>query len=280
MGEAGINHFSHEKHPLKLIENWETVIVGDVVISCSGCREPISTLSSGTVYGCIPCIYFLHKTCAQLPSTFIHHFHPLHLLILTCDYRVKYWGCDVCDTHRLSEVFVYFCEKCNFAACTKCVVKAIADEAATVALKEEASIKLKHEGHDPQHTLTLQSRSATFTCDACQTEEKDFLYVCDDCDFWIHKTCAHSPTTIDLPSHHRHPLFLVYSLPENFLNYMYFCNFCKKCIRHFDWLYHCANCRFFAHIKCALNADKFPTLRSYLFIYIYYVYVYVYWWLL
>ncbi|XP_071727572.1 protein VACUOLELESS GAMETOPHYTES-like [Rutidosis leptorrhynchoides] len=189
-----IDHLSHKQHPLKLIENWDTVEGIDAdVINCDGCQEPVSISLGEPAYGCIPCNYFWHKTCAQLPSTFTHHFHPFHALALTHTNLRTFWSCEVCNNKHLFKGFTYRCDPCDFDACIKCVVAAIADEAVAVALKEEASIKFKHEGHHPQHTLTLQLRSATFRCDACQTEEKDNLYHCDDCDFWIHKTCAHLP---------------------------------------------------------------------------------------
>ncbi|KVH69804.1 uncharacterized protein LOC112503979 [Cynara cardunculus var. scolymus] len=141
---------------------------------------------------------------------------------------------------------------CDFDACTKCGL--------AVALKEEALIEFKHEGH-PQHTLTLQSRSASFRCDACQAKDEDLFYQCDSCDFWLHKTCASLAPTIDLPHHPNHPLVLVYSLPDNFYKFWYYCEFCDKTIRKNGWLYHCANCRYFAHIKCALNAEQ-PSIPS------------------
>ncbi|XP_071730518.1 uncharacterized protein [Rutidosis leptorrhynchoides] len=253
-----INHVSHEEHPLKLIENWKTI--EGRIVRCGGCLEPISKSSLGeceSTYGCITCNYFWHKKCAQLPSTFTHPSHLNHTLTLTI--RVSVWNCDVCKDGRLLNRFSYYCSPCDFDACIKCVV----EDAAVIVHKDEAAIKLIHEGHHPKHTLTLRLRSTRFHCDVCQTDENDFLYKCDDCDFLIHKTCAHLPPTIDLHSHHhQHPVVLVYSLPYKFHRFIYYCYFCEKYVRRRDWLYHCANCSFFAHIKCALNADKFSTPRD------------------
>ncbi|PWA51068.1 C1-like protein [Artemisia annua] len=252
MGE--INHFSHVKHSLKLIENWETIVddhgekKGEV--RCEGCREPISILG-GSVYGCVECGYFLHKTCTELAPTINHHFHPFHPLTIN---HQKYsgWGCDVCGDRDILPGFSYRCDDCDFDSCLKC--------AAAIAPKDATLIKLKHEGHS-QHTLTLQSRSASFLCDACHTEDRDFFYQCNDCDFWIHKNCTTLAPTIELP-HHHHPLVLVYSLPDNFYKFRFYCEFCNKVIIRNDWLYHCANCRYFSHIKCALNAQLRPTPRD------------------
>ena len=99
MGE--INHFSHEEHSLKLIENWETIVddhgekKGEV--HCEGCGETISVLG-GSAYGCIECRYFLHKKCAELPPTINLHFHLFHPLTLIV--RRVYWRCNVCRTNK------------------------------------------------------------------------------------------------------------------------------------------------------------------------------------
>ncbi|GJS89827.1 C1-like protein [Tanacetum coccineum] len=219
MGE--INHFSHEVHSLKLIENWETTVddVGEKKgeVHCEGCLEPISLLG-GSAYACIECGYFLHKTCAELTPVINHHIHPLHPL--TLKHKYNRWSCDVCGARHIARGFSYKCVECDFDSCLKC--------AAAIAPKDATLIKLKHEGHS-QHTLTLQSRSASFLCDACHTKDEDFFYQCNDCDFWIHK---------------------------------FYREFCNKVIIRNDWLYHCANCRYFSHIKCALNAQLRSTPRD------------------
>ncbi|KAI3691937.1 hypothetical protein L6452_31740 [Arctium lappa] len=253
MGE--INHFMHREHSLKFIENLEVVVGISVdndekngVGHCHGCQEP---MLGGSGYGCIPCHYFLHKKCVELRPTINHHIHPLHPLTLV-DHGDLEWTCDACRKEGQVGGFSYYCIQCDFDACTKC--------SAAIARKEEALIKFQHEGH-PEHTLTLQSRSASFLCDACHSKDEGLLYQCEDCDFWIHKTCTSLAPTINLPHHHKHPLVLVYSLLDNFYKFEYFCEFCDRYILRNGWLYHCANCRYFAHIKCALNAMQ-PLISS------------------
>ncbi|PWA72781.1 C1-like protein [Artemisia annua] len=269
-----INHFGHEDHPLKLID-WETIrgtMKGDddgqenskgVVVGCDMCEEPLSI--GEPAYACIQCRFLLHKSCSQLPETInlpSLYQHPLKMFMLKNEI-LEFWVCDICRK-RITKGFEYFSEhgQRTFIACSNCFLPEFARKAEADAIKEEASIKLKHEGHS-QHTLTLQLRPASFHCDACKTEEKGLFYLCDGCDFWIHKTCASLASTIHLPVyHHKHPLVLVYSLPEKFYNFSYFCKFCNKYIQLNEWLYHCGNCRFFAHIKCALKAETTSTLRD------------------
>nr|GFA67931.1 hypothetical protein [Tanacetum cinerariifolium] len=165
------------------------------------------------------------------------------------------YPCQVCR-QRITKGFGY---GGGINACSDCCLAEFARKAEADAIKEEATVKLEHIGH-PQHTLTLQLRPASFLCDGCKTEEKGLFYQCYSCDFWIHKTCASLAPTIRLPDHyHKHPLVLVYSLPDKFFKYQYYCKFCNKYIRRDEWLYHCANCRYFSHIKCALNAQQHPS---------------------
>ncbi|KAI3691995.1 hypothetical protein L6452_31799 [Arctium lappa] len=207
-----INHFSHKKHPLKLI-NWETVVgvVDDNdekkdVARCYGCQEPIV---GGIAYGCISCSHFMHETCAKLPPTFTHHQDPLHPLTLKDKSYTSYWYCDVCGNEHIIGGLSYRCSLCNFDACLKCVIVAAAQEVVVAALKKEALIKLKHKGHS-QHTLTLQLRSATFHCDACNTKDEDL--------YFVHIKCAlnaeHHSTLSDTVG--------TYAPEENFNEFMLF----------------------------------------------------------
>ncbi|KAI3692158.1 hypothetical protein L6452_31967 [Arctium lappa] len=154
--------YSHLDHPLKLIENKATIVgVGDdgKQVCCDWCQEPIS---DGSVYGCIPCHYYLHKTCAPAEVPFRHYLHALHPLILfhfDSKYH-RYWSCDVCELKQKVR-FSYYCSLCDFNVCTQCVIADVASNAATTRLKEEASNKFTHDGH-PQHTLTLQLKPASF----------------------------------------------------------------------------------------------------------------------
>ncbi|KAL7595679.1 hypothetical protein Lser_V15G30209 [Lactuca serriola] len=269
---AEINHFSHKSHPLKLV-NVETILGASIhshgadekpgVIGCYACQNPIL---SGFVYGCIQCHHFMHKKCSQvapilnLPSIYEH---PLTVFDFGYE-KSSHWSCYVCRNQHKIKGFCYFYSKPEynifFNACINCCLAEIARKAEADAIKEEGRIKIEHKGH-PQHTLTLQLRPGSFRCDACNTKDEGLFYLCYSCDFWIHKTCAFLDTSINLPHHHNHPLFLIYSLPEKFFKFAYYCEICSIYIRRNGWLYHCANCRYFAHIRCALNA-KFSSTTA------------------
>ncbi|CAI9290987.1 unnamed protein product [Lactuca saligna] len=68
--------------------------------------------------------------------------------------------CDVCRIRKTPGVFSYIFikdSKYTFAACIDCCVARISLKAEADAIKEEAKIKVQHEGH-PHHTLSLQLR--------------------------------------------------------------------------------------------------------------------------
>nr|XP_043629872.1 uncharacterized protein LOC122601170 [Erigeron canadensis] len=189
-----------------------------------------------------------------------HSLHPLHSLSRTSCLDYDILLCDVCGQELIFDT-CHRCEPCKFVVCSKCVMAEKAQKDAATALKEELVIKFVHDGHNPQHTLTIQSRPAAFHCNACNTKKEDMFYQCDQCDFWIHKACTSLLETIDLPYLHHHKLDLVFSLPEKFYNYKYKCELCDKRIMQTDWTYHCSNCRYFIHIKCVPNSDQPSTQR-------------------
>ncbi|GKC98702.1 C1-like protein [Tanacetum coccineum] len=185
-----INHFSHEKHPLKLINGAGNEEKPEGV-RCFGCAKPISP--SDSTYGCTECRFFLHKSCAQLPLTInlpsIFQ-HPLKLInFRTTGY--KSFTCFVCGLHLFAHWLCY-CPNGDvkiFVACISCCVVEISHKVEADAIKKQATVKFEHEGH-PEHTLTLQLRPASFRCDVCHTKDEGLFYQCDSCDFWIHQTCT------------------------------------------------------------------------------------------
>lgn len=78
--------------------------------------------------------------------------------------------CDICDNEIK---FAYACEDCNFDVCVDCAFARPSDE---------HRVFFCHEGH-PEHALTLLQGEASFLCDACREEFRDFSYVCVDCNF-------------------------------------------------------------------------------------------------
>ncbi|XP_074348476.1 uncharacterized protein LOC141703304 [Apium graveolens] len=250
MGE--LKHFIHE-HELILNEA-ETVVGTDVV--CAMCRQPINKLidafitcnTSKTVgSSSSDCVsFFLHKTCSELPLMFTHPVIPQHHLTLL-EYPPKknrFYECYIC--HDDYQGFYYGGCNLDFLVCLKCVKS---------ELRSQEGRTRCHLAHN--HPLALVQRPALFLCDACNTTATDLSYICTTapCCFCIHKSCADAPITHLSKFHNQHTLILNYSLPQEYRAFLWFCGICGKHIYRSYWVYYCANCRFFAHVKCALSTE-------------------------
>ena len=231
-----MEHFSHPKHPLILRED-DDFRENDI---CCVCNKPV--LASPT-YICTSSdhsdcqSFYLHKSCAELPTIIDHHKHNQHPLTLLA--RPDEYICDVCSC---LVKFAYACEECTVDVCVFC------------GLEQRV---LCHEGHQ-QHKLTLMNREALFKCDACGEEDKDSSYVCTTCEFWIHKTCALSPYIIPTQAYHHHPLFLIYSIPQMHRQFERECNICHEVVYNINWMYYCHKCTYFVHMRCAMSSDTVP----------------------
>ena len=70
-----VDHFSHE-HPLTFVENEKQISRkhGKKNIICKGCQKS----RTFPLYACTQtqCSFYLHKSCAELPTEFQNPFHP------------------------------------------------------------------------------------------------------------------------------------------------------------------------------------------------------------
>lgn len=229
-----LQHFSHE-HPLMFIDEFQNEEGREQVV-CYGCQKSIS----GSAYHCGECNYFLHKKCAELPMEIncpLHYQHPLTLLPHPLYAPSKSCECKICGKDDW-EWFTYNCSLCEFDVDVLCI------------LEEESYTMITHEGHP--HPLTLLLKEVSFLCTACHTIEKVVSYLCTKCQFWIHKSCAFTPTTIT-HCDHDHPLVLGYSLPYEYRRFIYYCEICKEKVHPSFWVYYCDKCRYFVHMKCATS---------------------------
>ncbi|XAR70037.1 hypothetical protein NMG60_11001854, partial [Bertholletia excelsa] len=117
-------------------------------------------------------------------------------------------------------------------------------------------------GHE--HPLVLWPKPASFSCDACGSSHSEGVsYFCNPCMLWVHQDCASLPSIVEIEEH-EHPLLLTNSLNLGYSRYKTYCKICeceevpKKC-----WIYHCALCKFSAHLNCVRsdrNSQKFHLL--------------------
>nr|XP_017241967.1 PREDICTED: uncharacterized protein LOC108214469 [Daucus carota subsp. sativus] len=234
-----LEHFSHPKHPLVLKEC-------DVIADDARCYVCNTSVIASPTYTCslssVECQgFYLHKTCAELPTTIRFHKHNQHPLVLLK--RPDDSSCDACGE---DVKFSYTCQDCQFDVCLIC------------AFQQRV---LQHEGH-PEHILTLMPRKSLFKCDACSEKAEDSSFVCITCDLCIHKECALSPFTIPAPAFHHHPLHLIYSVPTIHRYFNRNCNICQRRVHTNFWLYYCHKCTYFVHMRCATSSPTSSSLNE------------------
>lgn len=105
---------------------------------------------------------------------------------------------------------------------------------------------VKLPGHD--HPMSFLARAVY--CSGCTEINDSGGYHCSDCDMYLHKECAESPSEINHPSHTRHPLtLLTRGAPDD--SHITSCRLCGGKFRRL--IYHCTECEFTLDPACARN---------------------------
>jgi hypothetical protein len=222
-----IQHFSHEKHPLMFVEEFENDEENEVV--CSGCDKSVC----GPAYKCPLCNFFLHKSCAELPLEIQHPVHPNHTLILVAPSEDKL--CDAC-LKCCDRCFAYRCHSCNFNLDIEC-----------------ASGWQTKPDDCHQHDFFPIFYQIHFTCQVCGEDRNSFAQVCRICQLFTHMECYRMPRSIRIMADRRHLLTLIYSLGKVIKEHHdhVFCQLCYKKLNLKYAGYYCQPCNFVAHLKCA-----------------------------
>lgn len=113
--DTKIRHPAHTQHPLALIQNLSS-------FKCYACKveDNIKDLS----YICAICQFWIHKSCADAPSSFLFQFHDKHPLILTFSLPKAYHKfaqyCRLCHETLNRLNWLYYCSKCRFFVHFQC----------------------------------------------------------------------------------------------------------------------------------------------------------------
>ncbi|KAG9137766.1 hypothetical protein Leryth_019403 [Lithospermum erythrorhizon] len=228
-----LHHFSHEEHPLILKK-----FHGQLEVICRGCEEQISS-SSGPIYQCNPCQFFLHKSCGESSREINHPMHPQHPLTLLdkSPYSGGTFTCSGCN--KSLSCFSYNCSSCEFDLDIQCAFL-------------DRTKKFKHPSHD--HPLSFNPKISCFLCDACTEFTIDQSYQCNTCIFQIHKTCASLPNSTQHVDH-PHSLSIAYCVPEEYRGSESNCSVCYSKLHASYWVFICNSCSYLVHLKC-LRSDQ------------------------
>ncbi|XVF30316.1 hypothetical protein REPUB_Repub16aG0046300 [Reevesia pubescens] len=103
---------------------------------------------------------------------------------------------------------------------------------------------VKHFGHP--HKLILNEKVEDYKlCDCCITTILEPFYSCQECDWFLHKTCLQLPRKKQHPLH-AHPLTLLPKHPK--FEGLFFCDACHQ--RCHGFTYNCEKCDFNLDVRC------------------------------
>lgn len=105
-----LDHPAHAQHPLTLVQRPSS-------FKCDACK--VEDDSKDLSYICTKCPFWMHKSCADAPASFLFHFHYKHLLILSYSLPQVYHY-RLCNKTLYHSLWLYFCPKCRFFAHFQC----------------------------------------------------------------------------------------------------------------------------------------------------------------
>ncbi|GJR82311.1 zinc finger, PHD-type containing protein [Tanacetum coccineum] len=184
------------------------------------------------------CDFVLHEWCTRLPAELPNHpDHPQHTLFFVSKFPRNLFGifnCKNCASY--CNGFAYGCAECDYYIDVNCGF-----------IPEE----ITHEAH-PDHILSRCDQESMRK--PCVAERKffgsKFCFSCRSCDFYLHSACALFLPGIINHKLDKHPMKLTYGPVENHKS-EYFCEVCEEELNPNLWFYHCHECAYSLHTRCA-----------------------------
>ncbi|XP_059650932.1 uncharacterized protein LOC132297976 [Cornus florida] len=228
---------------------------GTFSFSCSACDITIED----TIYVCLECRIFLHKSCAELPREIKHPFHPPHPLVLS-DFVDKY-ECQACRCSVSG--FKYECAfGCNFAIDIIC-----ASLRSTVKFNlHPHPLAFFNKPNKDINLITYRKKDIQCSVRAvCSGLNPSFPYFrCVPCDFNLDLFCVPTLPHTFKHSNHGHPLTLTHSRIKDHDDdddydsdddSEYYCDICEERRELAESTYYCEDDHYVyvAHIRCVFN---------------------------
>ncbi|CAL5390910.1 unnamed protein product [Camellia sinensis] len=291
------HHTLRHPHPLIVCNNNDTILFN---FTCSFCKLPIN---GSRIYVCLYCKCLLDQSCAEWPSQIehpCHRKHPLTLLdqrwntfsrqcracgkvlekgiLFKCDdcrvrndQRVDSSRCSACGKF-LTEGFSFNCSECNFSLDPLCasLIPLPSSTQNSQGSSRDDEFQIQQLRHPHPLILCEKKKDYRISCDACQLHFEDddsIVYICLECKFLLHKSCADLPLQVKSSfCHHQHTLTLLqYSLGQlcenslreenigdaNEFSGKFKCHACQVYASGFAYV--CTKCAIFFDIKCPIS---------------------------
>ncbi|KAI6680115.1 hypothetical protein NL676_033996 [Syzygium grande] len=168
--------YSFHEHELKLYYDYYDSE------KCAACDGTIGW--EVPAYKCFSrgCEFKLHKSCAQLPSHFVHPSHSLHPLTFCFKPPSTDTVCRRCSA-GIRDTFAFSCGECNFHLHVDCARK--------------PTLRHPFQEHSLLYFATADSYGG-WACSACRKSCSVDLFRCVQCDFTLHHDCSQFLPTIKI----------------------------------------------------------------------------------
>ncbi|XP_076956775.1 uncharacterized protein LOC143632069 [Bidens hawaiensis] len=110
----------------------------------------------------------------------------------------------------------------------------------------------KHFSHKHNLMMHEMPEGAEVSCSGCNSSATKTIYICWQCNYYLHEQCFHATRSRKHPSHPQHHLTLVPypTYPSN----SFYCNSCNIIGTGFS--YSCSDCDFDLHVQCAYSISS------------------------
>lgn len=222
--------------PMKNIED------GTGEFYCTICEERVNV--KGSVYYCADCEYIGHLRCIVSVSE-----AHLELAYRDAD-RVEQEKRQLNTLDKQYQFQIGQDEDNELAKLRRCFKELLSGGNVKFSdpmssNSENKMEELLHFSHDHPLTLCDELKKDRVTCYGCWRKISGMGYLCNQCDFFLHKWCAELPKNLQHPIHPEHSLTLLSRQP----NHTYYCEACDKPLDGFS--YNCKTCHFNLHAMCA-----------------------------
>ena len=264
LGTITISQKSFHKHPLIIADNKVTdstsyFSMNNDFPSCSACGEPCF----GKSFICFRCKFLIHELCLELPHEIQNFLHPCPLSL---QQETTNFTCRACEKSRSQ--FAYHCNRCNFFLDVECAQMFTRNF-------EGQNYILSFCHHHPFVLCKKERNDHVVSCDRCNQVISGEIWSCNQCDIYLHRSCAAAPQQIKHPFHPDHTLTLFFdekllctvsilkSLDKKgevkYFRHKHFsihddkenevcCGVCEKQVC--GQTYECIRCKFFIHQDC------------------------------
>ncbi|XVF82014.1 hypothetical protein PTKIN_Ptkin16aG0008700 [Pterospermum kingtungense] len=233
--------------------------------TCDACGSSGDFVS----YICSTCSLIVHKQCISLPRIIKHilHHHPMfHKYFVVADNEAGTLECAICHEEVSKECGSYYCSDCKFILHVNCALqdtwwyykieskddyeKALVVDTGDppfVVIKDGENVmntEIKHFSHRHNLVSTEVVKNVNRYCDCCSILITTSFYLCFQCNFSLHKSCAELPRKKQTWIHlHQLPLTLI-------PNCFFLCTLCDqgctgfayKCMEYLCGTLCCVRC--------------------------------------